>query len=177
MTSGGKRKPAKADRVAGAGRGRRVLIPAVSPPGSDRADATVPCKHLSGGPAGYRPSGAPGPLGQRRAGGHHLGGLLPTTDDQRQAKVEGYPDEQPHGIPAERVRLAWIEQRGHRWRVPVPEARRCCRTFAGRQALLAPLDGTRWPGEPDLVQVEQTAICHRSLLAAVKAFRWPLPAG
>src|SRR5512132_781831 len=41
MTSGGKRKPAKADRVA-AGRRRRVLIPAVSPPGRDRADATVP---------------------------------------------------------------------------------------------------------------------------------------
>jgi hypothetical protein len=46
MTSGGKRKPAKADRVAGAGRGRRVLIPAVSPPGRDRADATVPPSRL-----------------------------------------------------------------------------------------------------------------------------------
>ena len=30
ITSGGKRKPAKADRVAGAGRGRRVLMAAVS---------------------------------------------------------------------------------------------------------------------------------------------------
>jgi hypothetical protein len=29
MTSGGKRKPAKAERAAGAGRGRRVLMPTV----------------------------------------------------------------------------------------------------------------------------------------------------
>jgi hypothetical protein len=29
MTSGGKRKPAKAERALGAGRGRRVLMPAV----------------------------------------------------------------------------------------------------------------------------------------------------
>ena len=36
MTSGGKRQPEKADRVAGAGRGRRVLIPAVSLPGRGR---------------------------------------------------------------------------------------------------------------------------------------------
>jgi hypothetical protein len=31
MTSGGKRKPAKADRLAGAGRGRRDLMPSVLP--------------------------------------------------------------------------------------------------------------------------------------------------
>jgi hypothetical protein len=36
MTSGGKRKPAKTDRVAGAGRGRRGFIPAVSLPGHGR---------------------------------------------------------------------------------------------------------------------------------------------
>ena len=42
ITSGGKRKPAKADGVAGAGRERRVLIAAVSLLDAVAADATVP---------------------------------------------------------------------------------------------------------------------------------------
>jgi hypothetical protein len=42
MTSGGKRKPAKADRVA-AGRGWRVLIPAVSLPGRGRRGCNSAC--------------------------------------------------------------------------------------------------------------------------------------
>jgi len=46
MTSGGKRKPAKADRGIGAGRGRRVRMPTVSLLKAVTANATEP------GPAG-----------------------------------------------------------------------------------------------------------------------------
>jgi hypothetical protein len=38
MTSGGKRKPAKADREREAGRGRRVLMPTVSPLEGDHSE-------------------------------------------------------------------------------------------------------------------------------------------
>src|SRR6266540_5176765 len=44
MTSGGKRKPAKADRGAGTGRGRRVLMPAVSPLGHGHSQRNSPSR-------------------------------------------------------------------------------------------------------------------------------------
>src|SRR6266545_5986175 len=50
ITSGGKRKPAKPDRVAGAGRGRRVLMPAVSLLGRGHSQCNSAPRALKAGP-------------------------------------------------------------------------------------------------------------------------------